>query len=287
LLCAGLLALNPQFLFTSGYVSNDTAATAVGAGILWLAASALTGAAGVQRRHYLLTGLALVFAIWTKNSILPGLGVAGLAIFFADARPVAEKFKDGARALVLTLALAGHYLAWNLSMRGDVLGVGAFWEGASHMLGFEAYGGALAYFTGMYWTWTFESYWGRFGWINVRLPDFLYLAALGLSAAGAAGFYWAGRVADAPPRALRRYLACAAFVTLSAHIWFNAFAAQPQGRHLFPAAPQIAMMLALGLAQLLGGRADRANVGASVGVPTALAALALYACLGVIVPAYR
>lgn len=287
LLCAGVLALDPQFLFTSGYVSNDTAAAAVGAGTLWLTAAALHDTSGIHRRHYVLTGLALVFAVWTKNSILPGLGVAGLAIFWMDARPFASRLRDASWALLLSLALAGPYLAWNLAKRGDLLGVGAFWEGASHMLGFEAYGGALAYFTGMYWTWTFESYWGRFGWINVRLPDILYLGYLALSVAGAAGFYWAGRMAPSSPHAFRRYLASAALVTLAAHIWFNAFAAQPQGRHLFPAAPQIAMMIAVGTAQWLGGRPDRIARGPCVAVLVCMAAVATYACFGVIVPAYR
>ena len=39
-LSAGLLAFNPQFLFVSSYVNNDTLAASVGAATFWVIAAA-------------------------------------------------------------------------------------------------------------------------------------------------------------------------------------------------------------------------------------------------------
>ena len=47
---------------------------------------------------------------------------------------------------------------------------------------------------------------------------------------------------------LRHYLVAAVLATLGAHVWLNFHTAQPQGRHLFGVAPQIACVLSIGLA---------------------------------------
>lgn len=308
LLASGMLAFNPQFLFMSSCVSNDTAAAAVGACGLWLTAAALRdpSIAG-RRRYYLLAALVAALALATKISILPGLALAGLAIFLFDVRPPKRRIADAALALCLLLLLTTPYLVWNASHRGDPLGIESIWQSTSHMLGYEAYGGAWAYFTGMYWTWTFESYWARFGWINVRAPGAVYLVYLLVTVLGLVGFLLAGRrkpvrpsepgpgeaSGGAPvlptgfPGSLRLYLGAATLTMLLMHIWLNAQTAQPQGRHLFPAAPHFASLLALGISHLLGGRRGAIGAGACSAVLVALGGLALYCCFGVIVPAYR
>ena len=196
------------------------------------------------------------------------------------------------------LLLVGPYLVWNLVYRGDVLGMDAVWQSASHMFGYEAYGGAWSYFTGMYWVWTFESYWGRFGWINVLAPTPVYLGYLFLTGAAGVGFLLAGRSQGSTTRSkadptialpgnLRLYLGGATLITLASHLWVNVYSAQPQGRHLFPAAPQISIILAMGIAYLVGGRQDRIGTRSCFAVLFVLAGLALYCCLAVIIPSYR
>jgi 4-amino-4-deoxy-L-arabinose transferase-like glycosyltransferase len=62
LLAGSLLAFNPQFLFGSGYFSNDTAAASLGAVSLWLVVRALEE--GVSRRHYV--GAAVIVALGAR-----------------------------------------------------------------------------------------------------------------------------------------------------------------------------------------------------------------------------
>lgn len=250
-LSAGVLASTPQFLFTSAYVSNDTAATAIAAAAFWLVAAAVRDPAGVRRRHYLLLALLTALALFTKISILPGLAVAALAIAWIDSRPPKQRVAEMAPAALVTLALVGPYLAWNAMHRGGLLGMQAVWSSTTHLKSFAELGGALSYFTDIYWIRTFQSYWGRFGWMNAPPPVGVYWTYFALVGAGIVGFVLAGRRSrSTPDRAdavLRRYLVAAFVATFAAHFWLNLQIPQPQGRHLFGAAPQIAAVLAIGL----------------------------------------
>ena len=286
-LCAGLLAATPQFLFTSAYVSNDTAATAIAAAIFWLVAAAARDPIGVRRGHYLWLALLTALALVTKISILPGLAVAALTVAWIDSRSLRQRAVDTALAVVIAVGLVGPYLAWNVVHRGGLLGMGAVWSSTTRLTSLAELGGALSYFSGPYWIRTFESYWGRFGWMNVAAPDGVYPSYFALTVAGIAGFAMADRRARSEParadRVLRRYLVAAILATFAAHLWINLHIPQPQGRHLFGAAPQIACVLSIGfwvprwvrrgptLAVLLAG----------------LFALALYCLLAGVEAAYR
>jgi 4-amino-4-deoxy-L-arabinose transferase-like glycosyltransferase len=291
LLAGGLLGFTPQFIFTSAYVSNDTAATAIGASCFWLVAAALRDPARGRARYDLILALLVALALGTKNSILPSLAVAGCAIAIRDARPLAQRLSSAALAGALLLLLAGPYIAWNVSQRGDPLGMQAVWSSAAHMYTHARYGGALAYFTGTYWVWTFRSYWGWFGWMNLLAPAVVYLAYLALTGVGIFGFALAGVRARIPglPRdtALRVYLVVAIAATLGAHIWLNFQTAQPQGRHLHPVAPELSCLLAIGLARLWGA-SDPHVAPAKVAVALlVLFGLALYCLFFVVLPGYE
>ncbi len=286
---AGVLGSTPQFIFTSAYVSNDTAATAVAAAIFWLVAAAVRDPAGVRRRHYLLLALLTALALVTKNSVLPGLAVAALAVARVDARPLTQRASNTALAGAVVIGLVGPYLAWNVAQRGGPLGMGAAWSSATHMKTVAEYGGAFSYFTGTYWTGTFQSYWGRFGWMNAPVPDGVYLTYFALTGAGILGFLLAGRRARAAAghadAVLRHYLVAAILVTLAAHVWLNFHTAQPQGRHLFGVAPQIACFLSIGLAGP-GAPLRRLGPGPKPALVLAgLFAVAAY-CLGVVGATY-
>jgi hypothetical protein len=286
LLAAGLIALSPQFLFLSGYFSNDPAATAIGAAAFWLVAAAFDErSAGPRRVHYLGAGLLVSLGILTKNSTLPGLGVAALAIFFVDGRPIARRAMDAALAATLLALLAGPYMVWNTAYRGDPLGGDALWLSASGLPRPDRLGGAWAYLTSIYWDWTFESYWARFGWMTVRVPKAVYLAFFALAWTGLLGFV----LADLPrcARRLRGYVFGAVLATLTAHVWLNLHTVQPQGRHLFAVAPEIAFTLAVGISSLGDGRAQHARLRTVLCVLVPLCGLALYCLFGVIGPAYR
>ena len=70
---AALLALNPQFLFVSSYVSNDTAATAIGAATFLVVASALRDRGGGRIGLYLcisLTNRSLIYRLISMLKLL-------------------------------------------------------------------------------------------------------------------------------------------------------------------------------------------------------------------------
>ena len=70
------------------------------------------------------------------------------------------------------------------------------------------------------------------------------------------------------------------------HVWLNIHTPQAQGRHLFPVAPQIACLLALGWARLARGNDGRMRSTAVASILGALLVLALFCLVGVILVEY-
>ena len=92
-----VLALNPQFVFVSSSVSNETAAVLVSAVAFWLVAPIL-GGRPVARRDYLAMAALAALGLLTKNSTLPGLAVAAAAIALSDGRAAGRRLADAALA---------------------------------------------------------------------------------------------------------------------------------------------------------------------------------------------
>lgn len=286
-LAAALLGLSPQFLFVSGYVGNDAAGTAVGAAALWLVVVGLENPR--RSRDYLFLALLSVVGLLTKTSTLPGLAVAGLALFLSDSREMRTRLRDASACAGFALVLAAPYLVWASQHRGDLLGMGAVLQSAEGLPAFDFFGGFWSFFVKTYWDLTFESYWARFGWMLVTAPKAIYLAFFALTFTGLLGFALTGRRGDPGGResaGVRRYLLAVFLASLAAHLWLNLQIPQPQGRHLFPAAPQIACLLAIGLRRVTGAGPERIGVGAAATIVLSLAGLALYCLLFVIAPVY-
>jgi hypothetical protein len=283
-LAAGaLLAFDPQFLFVSGYFTNDPAAAAVGAGVLWVVVDAVRRG-GPVTGHFAAGGALAGLGILAKTSTVPGLAVAAATLVAIDRRATRARGRDLAIALGVALVVAGPYLFWAAVHRGGPLGLGAVYASASelHVLAGER----LHYLTGPYWLWTFQSYWCRFGWMNVPAPTAIYVALFVLFAAGVLGCAFAGslRRSDPPPRSLRLYLFASVAATAAAHLALNTTVVSAQGRQLFGTAPQLALLLALGLDRI-AGNARRAFPAALL-LATALAAIDVYCLRRVLWAAY-
>jgi hypothetical protein len=289
LLAGALVAFNPQFLYSSGYFSNDPAAAAIGAAGLWIVVRALEQPLGPTRPHYLAGAVLFALGVLTKTSTLPGLAAAAVTVIAIDRRARREVWINAACSAALVLLIAGPYAIWAAKYRGGFLGLNAVVASAVGMLSAERFGGELPYLAGFYWDWTFESFWGRFGWFTVLVPRATYLAFFALSWTGVLGWL-AGRrsrlPADALRRpALRRYLLAAFGATLAIHFAMNLLIVNPQGRLLFPSVSQIAFLLAIGIVQLVGS--PRRLLPLTLTVVIALLVLAAYCLRGVLIPAYR
>ena len=125
LLAGSLVAFNPQFLFSSGYFSNDPAAAAVGAAALWIVVRAFEEPLGPARRHYVAGAIVIALGALIKTSTLPGLAAAAVTLIAIDRRARREVWIDTGLAAALVLLLAGPYLIWAAEHRGGLLGVNA------------------------------------------------------------------------------------------------------------------------------------------------------------------
>jgi len=288
LLAGALLAFNPEFLFVSAYFSNDPAAAAIGAAALWIVVRALEDAPlGPLRRHYVGGGILIAVGLLTKSSTLPGLAAAAVTLVAIDRRPRREWMIDAGFAAALVVLLAAPYVVWSAHHRGGLLGSSAVLASTSSLMHAQEFGGQLPYLLNVYWDALIESYWARFGWFNVVVPKATYLAFFALSWTGVLG--WLAGRSKLPSealrsRALQRYLFASFGATLLAHFALNFVVVSAQGRQLFPSAPQISFLLALGIYRLVGS--ERRLLPLAVGIVLALLALDVYCLRGVLVPAY-
>jgi 4-amino-4-deoxy-L-arabinose transferase-like glycosyltransferase len=285
LLAASLLAFNPQFLFVSGFFSNDTATAAIGAATLWLVLRAIEEG-GPSRNQYI-GGAALIgLGCLTRVATLPGLAVAAMTIVAIDRRPQRERRVDLAVAVGIVVLLAGPFGIWGLN-RGDITPVGAPMPMAAPVPSPEQVGSVLRYLTDVYFVSTFETFWGRFGWLDLAVPSGVLLVLFTLNWTALLGYY-AGREREPNAllrdRALHTYLLCAISLTALAHLAANLFITPSDGRALFAIAPQLGLLLALGLGRLLGDEGRTLTL--TVSVVATLVAIDLYCLRGVLIPAY-
>jgi 4-amino-4-deoxy-L-arabinose transferase-like glycosyltransferase len=177
LLAAGLTLCIPQFLFMSSVVSNDTAAMALSACVLWAAARMARidciRCPAVSVRRALWLGLLLGLAMLTKLSALGLIPLVGLFLV-AVARWERLSWQTILSRLGLALAVAALVAGW-WYVRNWVLHGNPF-NTQVHLTSPWAWDGplplqeALAHLGGVE-----RSFWGMFGTGSVGLPDGIYL----------------------------------------------------------------------------------------------------------------
>ncbi|MCS6840044.1 MAG: hypothetical protein NZ699_03860 [Roseiflexus sp.] len=272
LLAAALVALNPQFVFISSLISNDALLAALGAALLWLVVSSPR-----SLPHAALIGVVLGLALITKQSALIFVpfvlawcatggegaplprscdGADGDAAR-GDAAPpplgaALPRPYAGVVAVAGAMIIGGWWYLRNWRLYGDPLGLQAF-RAAFTTQAFEwtnlaAWAGAL--------TALHESFWARFGWMNLPAPTWTMMAYAALLAAALAG--WARNLVR-PNQAVRRRIWQLAALPILSLMWIVSFAFTVglvawQGRLLFPAIAAIAALLACGLSVWLRRR---------------------------------
>ncbi len=240
-LCSVLvLALNPQFLFVSGLVSNDALLT------MWCTAVLALLWRGPGRgfgRYWAGVGALVGLALLTKQSalLLVPLVALGALVWHGWRKALLAGVISGSVVLVIS----GWWFARNLYLYGDLAGLAAFQETfltQPFVIGdLRAWASALHQLH--------DSFWGRFGWMNIYAP-WPVLAVFGaLELLALSG--WA-RVLVRQALSDRRWVLVLALALLGG-VWVLAFALTAglvawQGRLLFPALPAIALLLGYGLA---------------------------------------
>jgi 4-amino-4-deoxy-L-arabinose transferase-like glycosyltransferase len=292
LFATGLIAFVPQRLALSAAVNNDALAELVVACTLWAAALYVQGR---NERPWLL-GLLLGLALLAKTTAYVAAGVAILALVLRwrrESRSIRWALRQTCWMLAPALILAGPWFVRNALTYGwlDPLGLArhtAVVEGQQTTGEFIADNGWDG-LTSRFVTWTFQSFWGRFGWMAVFLPAWVYKSLALFSALVVAGFFWwlldrrRPRLGSQQRRLMLLLLGSAAF-TLLGYLWHNVTYLQHQGRYLFPALVPIATAAALGLGRLAEALPARVRPLAAAALPGGLILLDVYALFWVIVP---
>ncbi len=297
-------AFTPMFVFISSAVNNDALIIPLGiTGLLMMIRVILTPDATQAR--FILLGLVLGLAALTKASGLALLPLAfGTTVWTCWHLPERTSAQKGSLVLKRTLAwvlpfllIAGWWYARNLRLYGDLLGLNAF-------LAVVGQRGRLVSLTALWQERTsfLTSYWGNFGWLNVLMPEVVYITLNTLAAVAGLGLLW--RLAlwlreekplwkrlwpfDWEPLTAARTMAwawpAAVFVAL---IRWTRMTMASQGRLVFPALPLWSLGLVWGLLTWVPSQRIRLARATMAALPTLLLTLAVIALPAWILPSYR
>jgi 4-amino-4-deoxy-L-arabinose transferase-like glycosyltransferase len=248
---AAFVAFVPQHLAILGSVNNDSLAELLIAAIL-LALVAPAPPEQAARRQVLL-GVLLGLGFLTKGTVYlmaPVIGVALLVQYWGSWR---DLIRAGLRVFAPALLLGSLWWLRNVFVYGgfDVLARNAHDAvvvGQPRTAEWVARYG-LVETVGRFFSTTFNSFWGQFGWMAAPLPGWAYALLAALTAAAAGGLLLAGLRGrrTGAHRLPSVVLSLTLLLTLALHIGYNLTFVQHQGRYLFPALAPIAVGFALGL----------------------------------------
>ncbi len=283
---AAFAALLPQHAYIMASVSDGNLTEVLAsAGFLVMARSARFG---LNWRRALALGLLSLLSLTTKNTalfLLPTMVVAMPVLVFRGRIPRWELAFAGAGAVALAL-MGARFAPRSVHLS-------RLWSGVAIFFSPEAYSpDRLADYQrwiGM----TFESFWGRFGWMNIRMAGSVYLGLTLVSVAMVAALIW--RLATRRPqdllpgvgRCLVLYgLAvgfAAAFVLGTFVVYYSPYGNFSQGRYVFPALLPMAVLVGYSVGGDGVHRSGRHLAAIAVGV---LLLLAAYALLATVAPTF-
>lgn len=259
---AGLIALIPQFTYTGAYVGDDAYLIAAMTWILWAVISGLEQ--GWTRKNQVQLASALVMATLGKFNVwVVVLPFVVLAFFSTWDIDWPERLRAWAvMFLPPTLSLGG-WLLRNIYLYHDLfaLDVGRVaWADYTERIGFNWI--TLAeqgykftdLFTQTDWLRTvFESFWGRFFYMDVVMDARIYNVLLAGCSAGlilTLVAFWRLRDTVLPSATVKKFFICSLislailFAFSAATSFYNDY--QPQGRYFFPLIVPIMVLLTLG-----------------------------------------
>lgn len=251
LAATSLVALNPQFIFISGVINNDSLANLLGALCLLLMTLSLTR----KSWHWslsLIDCLVATAAFLTKTVLWP----FSIILFLINIWKVGRK--QWLRSLITftpLYAAAAWWLGRNARLYHSLTGFGylkQLWYAEQHKY-FLSFSGLWHWFRTLY-----ESFWARFGYFNIALPKVYYFIIEIFSVIALAGFIYflvkKIRTMDIGRRLALIVLITAAIIIFAGTFIYSLYFYQPQGRYLFPVISVFALLMAIGLRELLTKR---------------------------------
>jgi len=274
---AALVAFNPQFLYLSGAINNDIPAALCGAAILWACLRLVRGTAGW--RTDVLLGVLYGVALLTKLNLLALLAPIQLAYVLSAWR--VRDWRVYLRGTLIVLAAAAAVSGWwfvrNWQLYGDPTGmrqVNELWAGRPAQESWWALRQGLPYL--------WSSLWGRFGYGQVPMPEWVYQSLLISCVVGLAGYLVPRK--EQPIWTTLLILGVTVLTTVAVVLYYMLIQpAGAMGRLLFPGLSALAILLVLGTGRFFSARLQWV---ASVMVVTTVGVLGLGALVGVLVPAF-
>ena len=286
------IAFIPQHVAMTAGVNNDTLAELIVASTLW----ALVAYLRSKHDRPWHVGLLLAAALLTKGSIYIVVPLAILAAVIRwrrEDRAWRWAVVQLAWMLVPALLLSAPWFVRNGLTYGWLDPTGQ----ARHDLVVEGQMRPLEYVAregwGGYWerayTFTFQSFWGQFGWMGVVLPTYIYRGLALFSVVLLAGFLWWLFDHRRPPMTPHQRLSlilllASGILTGLMFAWYNTKFLQHQGRYLFPALIPIGTAAALGLNQLAGILPRKTRAWALGGLFAGMALFAVICLFKYVVP---
>jgi hypothetical protein len=282
---AAIVAFNPQFLFMSGAINNDVIAGLFGSLLLWSGVTIIRF--GLTTRRSIFLALTFAFALMAKFNLAFALPLMELALIIA-VWPVRDwrGFIKANLFIVLFVALiAGWWFVRNTQLYGEPTGVqrmNELWGGRNPAESFRLAVSEIPY--------AWSSFWGRFGYGQIPLPDAIYTGALIVSLIGLGGLVSAfvRKQFDRVQIKQLVLVICSALLFAAALFGYMlSSTAGPMGRFYFPGISAFALLLALGWTTLFTLRNTRYSLLMTrYAIPAAAFTLALVAFFGYFVPAY-
>jgi 4-amino-4-deoxy-L-arabinose transferase-like glycosyltransferase len=296
---AALVAFNPQFVFNSASVSNDSLVTLLTTLVLYLSVRVIVGLARPAHapevwRPIALGALAGLAALTKLSGLAAALLIPCAYVGLTCRQRANLRLRDCLRrnllrplaiAGVVLLLLAGWWYARNAIVYHDPLGMRAIQVAFSKRETLLPWPDVAREMLE-----SFVSYWGVFGWMNVLTDEFFYTLVRVLSILGGVGAVlfvarvrWRlGTLRDHRWPAVLLLLIWIATMLASLASWTRTITG-PQGRLLFPAIAAIAVLLFAGLTAWLP---RRFAPHVAVGVAALLATLCAIIPSRSIAPAY-
>jgi 4-amino-4-deoxy-L-arabinose transferase-like glycosyltransferase len=256
---AAFVAFVPQHLAMLSAINNDSLAELLIA-LVVLQSMRLFRSPTISRRSLIGLGVTLGLGLLTKATFYyTAVPIAFIALLL-HSRRYALRFTPYVLVFVPALLIGAVWWLRNLSVYGgfDVLGLArhnAIVVGqpttAQWLIDYGASGLLQRFFTT-----TYRSFWGQFGWMSTPLPDRDYLLLGGLSIVALIGWVWWLAAKRKSPKSTQQpygglLLSLLFVLTVGGYLYYNVTFVQHQGRYLFPALIPIGLAFAIGWWQVL------------------------------------
>jgi 4-amino-4-deoxy-L-arabinose transferase-like glycosyltransferase len=265
LLSAAIAAFNPQVLFMGAMVNNDVMVAVMGALVAYCVLRVASTSSHESRvTSYLLLGLALGLAFLSKNSALALIGFVVLALIFIAWRQrwaIRDLIVRGAITFAAFAMVAVPYLIYNVFRYGRLLidrnPNNPILAAPTSLIGEGVLVSIRDAWLPQLFANTFRTFWGKFGWGNVSLPEWAYLAFAAFTLIGAIGCIIGYRRASCELRTglIVLFMLGVSMMVLPLYraLSFHDPALLP-GRYIMPALTAYACLLGFGWAMVVGHR---------------------------------